>query len=171
MKIENPNQKIEIKFSNQKIKSKNENQICATLFTYTYTYTLDWLSSWQEICCHQLLNCIIYRISNKVKWIYINIYTYNIIYIFSNICIYTYNIMHINSIISYANIMQLQISKHEQAHISHNEQQTAIQWTQLWPSNNQANQASTSPASCHAANSQPGHNAPCHTSAKISIYI
>ena len=65
MKIENPNQKIEIEFADQKIKFKNENQICKTLFTYTHTYTLDRPSSWQEICCHQWLNFIICRISNK----------------------------------------------------------------------------------------------------------
>lgn len=67
MKIENPNQKIEIKFPNRKIKSENENQICATLFTYTYTHTLNWLSNWQEICCHQWPNFIICRISNKAN--------------------------------------------------------------------------------------------------------
>ena len=56
MKIKNPNQKIEIEFANQKIKSENENQICKTLFTYTHTHTLNRPSSWQEICCHQLPN-------------------------------------------------------------------------------------------------------------------
>lgn len=56
MKIENPNQKIEIEFPNQKIKSENENQICKTLFTYTHTYTLNRLSSCQEICCYQWPN-------------------------------------------------------------------------------------------------------------------
>ena len=61
MKIENPNQKIEIEFPNQKIKSENENQICKTLFTYTNTYTLNLLSSCQEICCHhgQISSCAV----------------------------------------------------------------------------------------------------------------
>lgn len=39
--------------------------------------------------------------------------------------------MHINSIISCANIMQLQIAQHEQAHIGRNKQQAAIQKTKL----------------------------------------
>ena len=65
MKIENPNQKIEIEFPNQKIKFKNENQICKTLFTHTHTHTLDRPSSWQEICYHQWPNFIICRIKNK----------------------------------------------------------------------------------------------------------
>ena len=47
--------------------------------------------------------------------------------------------MHINSIISYANIMQLQIAQHEQAHIGHNKQQAAIQQTR--PSHQQVNEA------------------------------
>ena len=48
MKTENPNQKIEIEFANQKIKSENENQIFAALFTYTHTSTLNRPSSWQK---------------------------------------------------------------------------------------------------------------------------
>lgn len=68
----------------------------------------------------QIASCAVSAIN---QYIYINICTYNIIYIFSNICINIYNIMHINSIMSCANIMQLQISKHEQAHIVCNKQQ------------------------------------------------
>ena len=82
MKTENPNQKIEIKFPNQKIKSENENQICKTLFTYTHTYTLNLQSNWQEIYCHQLPNCIICHINNKVNT-YTLTYTHTIAYTYS----------------------------------------------------------------------------------------
>ena len=171
MKIKNPNQKIEIEFPNQKIKSENENQICKTLFTYTHTYTLYRPSSWQEICCHQWPNFIICHINNKAKYIYINICTYNIIYIFSNICINIYNIMHINSIISCANIMQLQISKHEQVYIGRNEQQAAIQQTQ--PSYQQANQAKRpSPGNlpCRQSTTRPQCAMP-HIGQNFNLYI
>lgn len=171
MKIKNPNQKIEIEFPNQKIKSENENQICKTLFTHTHTYTLNCPSSWQEICCHQWINCIICYINNKAKYIYINIYTYNIIYIFSNICINIYNIMHINSIISCANIMQLQISKHEQAYIAHNKQQAAIQQTQ--PHHQQAKQADRpSPGKLYRRQSTTGPQcAMSHIGQNFNLYI
>ena len=82
MKIKNPNQKIEIEFPNQKIKSENENQICKTLFTYTHTYTLYRQSNWQEICCHQWPNFVLYHISNKAN-------TYTLTY--ANTIAYTYS--------------------------------------------------------------------------------
>lgn len=90
-KSKNENKKSKSKNRNRISKSKNENQICKTLFTYTHTHTLDRLSSCQEICCHQLPNCIIYYIKNKANT-YTLTYTHTISYTYSATFAYTYTI-------------------------------------------------------------------------------
>ena len=104
----------------------------------------------------------------KIKqYIYINIYTYNIIYIFSNICINIYNIIHINSIISCANIMQLQMSKRTLVTINNR-----LQSSKHSHATSQPSKPSTSPGKLPRRQSTTGPQyAMSHIGQNFNLYI